>query len=485
MHRLSGLTGCRVDLALAACLLSLYILFLPSNSLTAPDEEILLRTVASFLRGDRGAIPPLPLGFATQTGRDGREYAQYGLGLPLASAPLLAIPSALSSSSHDSGIDYAIVATRSFRLCAVAFNLFVTVASVIMLRWLLTRLGLTARSSAAAALLFGTATIIWPHGRTFFTEPLASFCLLLAIALLVHASEASRSSRMYFVLAGACFGWAILTRLDSLVATPAVAWAAVRGTRAPSRIAARWCLVAFPVVFALVVIAGHNYYRFGGVGRTGYEDQAEGVQFATPVLVGLHGYVLTPGRSIFVYSPCLLLALPGAVALWRRDRWSAVTVGLLVAGYLGTMSKWQNWAGGWDWGPRHIFQITPWLAIAAAVWWFERPSRSNWLFILIAISWLVQILGLVTDPVQVIRDAKLDAVGQQMSVYDPARCTLVLHMRWLLEHPPNLLFVDLATHRSAWIAVFLVPLCTLGLTVRLLVSWFQEIDHAERTAAAE
>ena len=480
MRRPLGPTGCRIDIVLATCLLSLYLLFAPSNPLTSPDEEILLRTAVSFLRGDRGAIPPLPEGFATRRGLDDREYAQYGLGLPLASAPLLATALAASSVSSHSEIDYSVVALRPFRLCGVVFNLLVTAASVIVLRRILIQLGVAPRSSVAAALLFGTATIIWPHGRTFFTEPLAGLCLLLAVATLYRADETSAVNPKHLLLAGVCFGWAILTRLDSLVAAPAIACGAARGIKDLPKVVRRWCLVGLPVVVILGMIAGYNYYRFGGISRTGYEDQTEGVRFATPILVGLHGYFLSPGRSLFVYSPVLLLALPGAVALWRRDRWLAVTVGLLVAGYLGVMSKWQNWAGGWDWGPRHIYQITPWLTIAAAVWWYERPRRSKWLYILIAISLLVQLLGLLTDPIQVIRDGNLahDPIGQQMFVYDPAQCTPVLHARWLLDHAPNLLLVDLVRQGSAWVVAFLVPLCTLGLSIRLLLSWFRESNYS-------
>jgi len=499
----------RIDLILAACLFSLYLLFLPSNPLTTPDEEILLRTAVSFLRGDRGAIPPLPLGFATQKGRDGREYAQYGIGLPLASAPFLLAPALAASSARSfSEISYSAVTDRSFRLCGSVFNLLVTVASVVVLRRLLTRLGLAPRPSAVAALVFGTATIAWPHGRTFFTEPLASLCLLLAVDLLSSPGKTPGGKPGHLLLAGVCFGWAILTRLDSLVAAPAIAWELLRSARRLSTILLRACLAGLPVALAVAVMAAYNIYRFGGMSRTGYEDQAEGVRFATPLLVGLHGYLLTPGRSVFVYSPVLLLAIPGAAALWRRDQGFAVTAALVVAGYLGVMGKWQNWAGGSDWGPRHIFQITPWLMMAAAVWWFgskggsrcpePAPSRAcrgverrtaptNWVWLIVAVSVCVQMVGLLTDAVQVIRDANLDGdiVGKNMSVYDPARCTFVLHVRWLLGHMPNLLLAELAAQRSGWIGLFVIPLCTLLLSIRVLVSWFREIGDAERPAPAE
>jgi len=507
--------------AIGGCLLSLYLLFLPAEPLSSPDEEILLRTAVSLIHGNRGAIPPLPMGFATQTGKDGREYAQYGLGLPLAVSPFLA--ASLAAQGRLGG-GFQVVAYRPLRLCACTFNLFVTFFTVLIVRVLLLQLGLSRRESLFAALLFGIATIAWPHGRTFFTEPLAGLCVLGSIALLLQndllqnglqrtdlqrtdllwtdstpsstsdvpppfTGEAGRGSPRPAILlcAGFLYGWAILTRLDSLVAAPAVAWAAAQKVTDIPGLLRRWVLVGLPVLGILLCIAGYNTYRFGAVFSTGYEDQTEGVRFLTPILVGLHGNLLTPGRSVFVYSPVLLLALPGALALWRRDRPFAVAAGLVVGGYLGAMSKWQNWAGGSDWGPRHIFQITPWLAIAASVWFFSHSRRPRWMWGLLVLSLAMQLLGLFTDPVQVIRDANLDynLIGKQMSVYHPARCTPVLHAQWLADHPPNLLFWDLLRQQSLLILLFVIPLCSLGISARFLFLYLDGTAKGRRRGTRE
>ena len=134
--------GHRDDLVLFVGLFSLYLLFLPAHPLTSPDEEVLLRTTVSLLRGERGAVPPLPLGFATKTGRDGREYSQYGLGLPLASTPFLAVARTGCELIRGPVRGYSIVTALPFRYCAVIFNLLVTVLCVVVLRRLLIHLGL-------------------------------------------------------------------------------------------------------------------------------------------------------------------------------------------------------------------------------------------------------------------------------------------------------------------------------------------------------
>ncbi len=468
-------------LALGACLLSLYLLFLPANPLTSPDEEILLRTAVSLIHGNRGAVPPLPMGFATKTGTDGREYAQYGLGLPAAAGPFLA---AVLVSQGRLGDGFQVVAYRPFRLSAAIFNLLVTVCTVLLVRLLLMRLGLSRQASLAGALMYGVVTVAWPHGRTFFTEPLAALCILGAVALLTQ-DKADRPAVL--LCAGLLYGWAILTRLDSLMAGPGIAWSLAYKATRPADFLRRSLLVGIPVALILAGIAGYNAYRFGGVVSTGYEDQTEGVRFSTPLLVGLHGNLLTPGRSLFVYSPILILAVPGIVTLWRTHRAFAIAAGLVVAGYLGAMSKWQNWAGGSDWGPRHIFQITPWLAVAASLWFFSQARRGRWIWLLLALSLAVQILGLLTDPVQVIREANLDynVIGKQMSVYHPQRCTPVLHTQWLGTNAPNLLLVDLMREEPISSLLFLIPLCTLGMCARFLFLCLRTNEHVERTISTE
>lgn len=156
-------------------------------------------------------------------------------------------------------------------------------------------------------------------------------------------------------------------------------------------------LVAFGVPLAIGLVGWFlfNRWRFGGAGATGYEDQPEGVQFTTPLLVGLHGFVCAPGKGLFFFSPPLLLALFGLRGL--MDRRPAWTVAWLISGglFFLAMCKWQNWAGGWCWGPRHVFQIHALLILGLAPL-FVAP-RKRWIKVAAAVALVlglgVQVFG--------------------------------------------------------------------------------------------
>ena len=62
-----------------------------------------------------------------------------------------------------------------------------------------------------------------------------------------------------------------------------------------------------------------------------YSDQTEGIQFSTPVLAGLYGFLMSVGKGMFFFSPPLFLAFWGLTGqpwgyflLWAAP---AVTLG--------------------------------------------------------------------------------------------------------------------------------------------------------------
>src|SRR5207237_208612 len=72
---------------------------------------------------------------------------------------------------------------------------------------------------------------------------------------------------------------------------------------------------------ALIVIAAgaflcwFNYIRFGSILNFGYASE----RFGGPFLKNLEGVLFSPGRSPFVYSPILVLAIPGTWLLLRKQ----------------------------------------------------------------------------------------------------------------------------------------------------------------------
>ena len=85
-----------------------------------------------------------------------------------------------------------------------------------------------------------------------------------------------------------------------------------------------------------------------------------------PFWTGFRGLVFSSGKSLFLYAPWLLLAIPGSVLwVWRhRFSGSALTVVFPIVTILLYSMK-LVWHGG-SWGPRYLLMTVPWLTLATA-----------------------------------------------------------------------------------------------------------------------
>ena len=105
------------------------------------------------------------------------------------------------------------------------------------------------------------------------------------------------------------------------------------------------------------LLVGLRPHLGDAVGRGGLappERIRDGGSFTTPLPTGFYGLVLSPGKGLFAYNPFLLLAIPGAVALWRRDRAATALLVWLMVDRVLLYSRWSDWAGGVSWGPRFL-----------------------------------------------------------------------------------------------------------------------------------
>jgi len=378
--------------------LALYLLTMGGH-LYSPDEEIMFQTTKAI--AERGSLaierpkemPP----FAVRIGVDGREYAQYGVGQPLLAVPFYLLGRALAERAGDQLIGFSLIQYHDRspreewqRFGVSLFNQFVAALLVTLLFALAADLTGDRTAAALTAILYGAGTMAWVHSKPFFSESLATLLIFSAFALLVRARLYRRP--WWNTLAGCAAGYALLTRLDSLFAFPALGVLLVwpeeplvdsslpppkdeeskRGGPGISTLgqilrdpAAVERLGRFlpPVVLACLIILGLNRVRYGSPFSTGYETQPEGIQFINPLLVGLYGFLFSIGKGLFFFSPPLVLfffAIRRFVRQAPPAGWACV---VLVATLLLIHSKWINWAGGWCWGPRHIFMAHIFLAL--------------------------------------------------------------------------------------------------------------------------
>ncbi|MFH0793357.1 MAG: hypothetical protein V2A74_04925, partial [bacterium] len=107
------------------------------------------------------------------------------------------------------------------------------------------------------------------------------------------------------------------------------------------------------------------------------------------------GLLFSVGKGLFFFSPPLVLSLFAFGSFFRADWKLATGVCILLLATLIFHAQWINWAGGWCWGPRHIFAIHVFLALPIAFWVKERygPVCRICLTVFLTIGIAVQLLG--------------------------------------------------------------------------------------------
>jgi len=293
-------------------------------------------------------------------GVDGHVYSKKGLAISLAMIPLYGL-----------GL---VTPGLGMLQTASLLNAILTAATAGLLFRLARRLGYNERVSAGVALLYGLATIAWVYSKYLFSEPLAGL-LLLATAYLLFAFR-QEGGNWRAALAGLLAGLAVATRANNLFLVPIFGAYLVAGSRerAPYSVfrasysvfrASYSVLPAACFLLGLgppaLLVLGYNWVRAGNPLQTGYDLTI----FSPHLLLGLYKLLISPLRGLFVYSPILILSIPGLVWLWRRHRAETALITGVVGATLLLFSAWTS-GEGLSWGSRFLVPVVPFLALALA-----------------------------------------------------------------------------------------------------------------------
>ncbi len=258
--------------------------------------------------------------------------------------------------------------------------------------------------AALLAVCAGLGTNLWAYSQTFFREPLAA-CLLLAafLALQLGQGASPRTRLASLALAALALILACAAKYSAALAIPALlVFALPVGQFSRSRHARRvaWIALLTPLIllFLFMFVAPLSSAMSRPLARIGLESDYIGI--------ALRAYLLSPGASLWASSPLLLLALPGCVVLWRRERRLVIALSCLLVGFtLGhALLTGRHWFGGLSFPPRFLLPATPVLLLAAAplaenmlsrrrFWlrflWFGLLGYGIWIqFSAVSLSWI-------------------------------------------------------------------------------------------------
>jgi hypothetical protein len=274
-------------------------------------------------------------------------------------------------------------------------------------------------SSLATAILAFTSTV-WVYAHYSYSEigQAACFTGFVLELLRLRDDPTPRRARWFGLYVGLLVSMKYIYAASVLGAGAylVVALALHRDLRLALRLVLGIATTAGPfLVLALV----YNTLCWGSPTGTGY-----GPYFATywgeNSWVGLWGMLLSPGKSVFLYSPPLVLGFAALPRLWRDHR--AACLAILAAGapVLLVYSRYKL-NGDYAWGPRFVVFLVPALGLGFATLldgWLREPARwlrRGVLAVALSAGLAVQVLGLAfywDHFIRISMDARVAWLGQ-------------------------------------------------------------------------
>ncbi len=319
-------------------------------------------------------------------GVDGRYYAPYGIGHALYSVPFYAAARVVERVAGV-GLGKPEVLPKAGFVVGSAFAAAFAVWVAFLLAW---RMSGDVAGATLTAVAVGFGTLLWPYAKFGFNAPLGALCVLVGNYGAFVGTRLRRPAML--LLGGLGFGGALLVKHElALVCLPIGLWVMVESDWQWPTILRRGLWLGGPVLAALAITLYYNEVRFGNPLDTGYlrdETLASGSLGA-----GLSGFLFSPGRSIFLYSPILIGGLVAAFDPRRRD---ARTTWLLLGEFVVLMTFYAslvNWDAERSYGARYLLPVIPLLVLPVA----GRIARSCALQLLLVVSVAWQLPGVLVD----------------------------------------------------------------------------------------
>lgn len=344
------------------------------------------------------------------------------------------------------------------------------------------QLGYQRATAVAAGLAFGLATIAWPYTKTFFREPLTTFALFATAYCLLRwrngLAQQHRASYLWLVAALIAGVTSIFSKEGMMVVLPVLLLIPLSARLAFSR--KEWLKIAVAVAVAAVVVAlGMWLYltlfatsRFQFFERLATISRHAGIAYQ-----GILGYLASPGKSLFLYSPILLLALitPFVKKLRRADTvWPLALLAVFVV--VWALVRGELWWGGANWGPRYMVPLTPFLMVSAspvidlALHGKSRIARvALILFSLLIVAGAAVQIGGVTVRLSDYDDlvGKIKEGGPwTLALWTPYYSPILGHWRLLGVKPPDFAWMLALPDGPAWV----VPAVAGGLALVFIVA---------------
>lgn len=363
------------------------------GGIRSPDSEIVFRTAESLASSGtfavRNQLETWP-GFGLAPGSDGQLYSIFGPAESVLAAPLIAVATRVNRSGWYEHAPFTVPVSfyvgtslndflrnqppqdpqaHATRFLVSFSNVVIGAAGVVMFWRILAVLVACPVSAGAVAVLYAFGTLAWPYAGTWFSEPLATVCVLAAFLLLIGARSAASPARMS--VAGVSLGLGCAAHISALLFVPFFAALAAAGDVDRRARLRRALLFLAGLGVPLAALGYYNFARFGSWQETGRGVVFAGAprygRFVAP-WEGLYGLLIGSAKGLLLYCPATLFGL----ICWRRLHRLTPAVSLVLAATAAArllfLAARSDWHGGFCLGPRYLLMLVPFLLIPVAAW---------------------------------------------------------------------------------------------------------------------
>lgn len=350
---------------------------------------------------------------------DGTPFSPTGLGYSLALAPAAALSEGihklygLSPSQYfPLESDYVLHLFGSFAN-SVLGGIFV----VIFFVWL-RDYDFSKKHALILSLIVLTCTNIFPYTKFGFAHMLFLVGFVGTSMAIKRSSRDFQAEKLWMMVAGAFLGVVVLSyNLSFALTIPGLTWYFLLSRHGKWR-TKEWFTkltqnVAWAVVGGspfLIIFILNNLVRTGSALDSGYGFPAVSntiINSIKLIFEGLWGVFLSPGRSIFFYTPLLLTPF----IFWQEIQWKkhvtelgAAILILLTYGWIYANQILSTgiliWHGESSWGPRYMLPVIPFGMLVTFLLMreatrFPRVIKS-WFVLAAAFGLFVQVVGIMT-----------------------------------------------------------------------------------------
>ena len=237
-------------------------------------------------------------------------------------------------------------------------------------------------------------SLIWPYATSLFAH--AGTMGLLGIALWAALSEAS-PKRDY--VAGLAAGLAVASEY------PGVFPCAVIGLYLGYQGLSRMWRFGLGTIPAALLILTNNYITTGSPLSVSYGANANFPEISTgnamgfnlPNLEVMFALFIGEYRGLFFWCPILIMAIPGLVELFRKERAIAIMVIAVTVVILVQVASFYMAFGGNAVGPRYLSPALPFIGLAAA-YGIKRWPESGLVLLVVSMVVMLGVTAIAIDP---------------------------------------------------------------------------------------